>query len=326
MHKISIIIPTYNAENYIERCINSCLNQDYENVEVIVVDDGSTDKTLQICDSVTNKFENVKIISQKNSGVSAARNHGIEASLGDYILFVDADDYIEKDMCSQLAKNMTDEIDMVICGYYIEKNSIQEKCSVKEARTYLRRSFPECLNSLQENALLYTCWNKLFRKQKIKTKFPVGMTFGEDSVFNFHYLVECDAIKEIPYIGYHYSMENSVSAMHRYHSNMFGMIEKEFIEILNCLLIVGGKEEFAQKHLMDNVLYFFLPRLFETDAIDKRKKIIDFLRVSDSAYVKNALKTYQYRGKKQQIILVAIQRRWYFIASLMYCKKRLKRN
>ena len=100
--KISVIVPVYNVEKYIGECIKSIINQDYENIEIILVDDGSNDKSGEICDEYTLKDKRVKVIHKENGGVSSARNRGIESSTGEYIAFVDGDDYVTKDYVSYL--------------------------------------------------------------------------------------------------------------------------------------------------------------------------------------------------------------------------------
>ena len=97
MEKISVIIPVYNGEKYIERCVLSVVNQTYKNIEIMVIDDGSSDRTAEIIDDMRYEDKRIKVVKKKNEGVSSARNCGIEKSTGDYIMFVDADDYIEKD-------------------------------------------------------------------------------------------------------------------------------------------------------------------------------------------------------------------------------------
>lgn len=106
---ISIIVPIYNVEKYIHKCINSIINQTYKNIEVILVDDGSTDRCSEICDEFAKKDNRIKVIHQKNSGLSEARNTGIENSSGEYLLFIDSDDYIEVCTCEHLIKCLSKE-------------------------------------------------------------------------------------------------------------------------------------------------------------------------------------------------------------------------
>ena len=114
---ISIIIPVYNVEKYLNKCLNSVIEQTYKNIEVILIDDGSTDNSGKICDEYAKNDIRIKIIHQQNGGVSTARNNGLEHATGKYITFVDSDDYIEKEMIETMAKKiMKKNADIVICG------------------------------------------------------------------------------------------------------------------------------------------------------------------------------------------------------------------
>ena len=128
--KFSIIVPAYNEAQYIEECVESVLNQDYDNFEVIVVDDGATDETPQIIDSLAQKSKKVKVIHQKNGGLSAARNSGIEAASGDYILFLDGDDFWSDNSFLTCLDNMITKemVDVVIFPFtYYYQNKLVEK-------------------------------------------------------------------------------------------------------------------------------------------------------------------------------------------------------
>ena len=113
--KISIIIPIYNNEKYIEKCIDSVINQTYQNWELILVDDGSTDNSLSLCERYKKDIR-VKIIHQENSGVSVARNNGIKETTGKYITFIDSDDFVDRNYCSMLISFMRDDVSMVVLG------------------------------------------------------------------------------------------------------------------------------------------------------------------------------------------------------------------
>lgn len=123
MTKFSIIIPMYNVEKYIKKCINSCLNQTYKNYEVIIVDDQSSDNSLNIAKSMCKDVSFVKILKQKNSGVSVARNKGLLKSKGDYVLFVDGDDWLEYDALAKLNDCIltNSSSDIIITGFYTNK-------------------------------------------------------------------------------------------------------------------------------------------------------------------------------------------------------------
>ena len=112
--KVSVIVPIYNVEKYIAECIESIIKQDYRNLEIILVDDGSPDKSGEICDFYKNKDERIIVIHKKNAGVSAARNSGLDAATGDFVCFVDGDDYLEEDYVSYLLKQIIDNTELKI--------------------------------------------------------------------------------------------------------------------------------------------------------------------------------------------------------------------
>ena len=119
--KVSVIIPVYNVEEYIVRCLDSIINQTYKNLEIIIIDDGSTDNSPEICDKYAMADERIIVIHKENSGVSSARNKGIEIATGDFIGFVDSDDFLEPDMYEVLVSMITsDDIDIATCGYSMD--------------------------------------------------------------------------------------------------------------------------------------------------------------------------------------------------------------
>ena len=119
--KISIIVPVYNAEKYLVECLNSLVEQTYKNIEIILIDDGSIDNSAKICDEYAKKDERIKVVHQKNSGVSVARNNGLDMHTGDYVMFVDSDDWIELNTCEILINNIiSNDKDILIYNYYLE--------------------------------------------------------------------------------------------------------------------------------------------------------------------------------------------------------------
>ena len=184
---ISIIIPVYNVEQYLNRCIQSILNQTYKQIEVILVDDGSTDRSGEICDSFLSD-KRFKIIHQDNQGVSSARNKGLVASTGEYILFVDADDWLDQEMLAKLLAGIG-ESDLAMCFNYVANETetgdyelIDYWMHDKKEPYKVENLYYEILNKSA------TLWNKLIKREAIEDLFfHTDMTYGEDSVF----LAEC---------------------------------------------------------------------------------------------------------------------------------------
>lgn len=132
MNRISIIVPVYNTSEYLEKCLYSLINQTIKNIEIIVVNDGSTDNSLEIINKIAKDDQRIKVYNKKNGGLSSARNYGIEKSTGKYIGFVDSDDYVREDMYEILGKNLENSFaDMSICRWYIVENEIKKECSFK---------------------------------------------------------------------------------------------------------------------------------------------------------------------------------------------------
>ncbi len=160
---VSIIVPTYNIDKYINRCLNSISEQTYSDIEVIIVDDGSTDGTGEICKKFVEKDSRFKYFYKQNGGLSSARNFGLDRTRGDYIAFVDGDDFVEKDMIETLFKNATlTGADIIACGFS-EENRGDEVLSLKEG-IY---SGQEILKKMAEplGYKYVVAWNKLYKKE-----------------------------------------------------------------------------------------------------------------------------------------------------------------
>lgn len=208
MKKISIIIPIYNAEKYIEKCLNSIKKQTYSNYEIIIVDDGSKDNSLNICENFKKKNKSIilKIFTQKNEGPSSARNKGIANAVGDYIIFVDSDDYLEENLLKDLLNGCEKDI-MVRSNYktfkndeILNTNNERDKISVDNfVRKILNNSFPGCV------------WGCLFETKIIKKmKFSRKLHFMEDTLFLVEYLNNVKYVKFVE-ANYYYCLSNTNS-------------------------------------------------------------------------------------------------------------------
>lgn len=205
MNKISIIIPLYNKKEYIQNCINSIQNQTYSNFEIIVVDDESTDNSLELVKKLEDKDKRIKVISKSHSGVSMTRNLGIQNATGDYIVFVDADDEIKSSYLAELIKYK--KYDLVVSGLikrYIDKNNKKEELTLDD----IIINDPIKNNSIIFNRNVFPLFSvnytKLFKSQiikKNKISFP-NQPYGEDSLFVLQYLKNCNSVRCISYNGY----------------------------------------------------------------------------------------------------------------------------
>lgn len=207
--KISIIVPVFNAEKTLVKCVDALIGQSYNNIEIILVDDGSTDNSFSICEYYTKKDSRIKVIHKFNRGVSAARNAGLDVAVGDFIMFCDSDDWVELDWCEQLIKAFKPEC-LVMCGQYIEgkQNFFPHKFSSQF--TFPRKDFFQL-----KMKMFNVPWNKIFLKSVIENnsiRYDENLTNGEDLLFNITYLgCITGKIISIDQCLYHYTWPDQTS-------------------------------------------------------------------------------------------------------------------
>lgn len=251
MAKVSIIIPIYNAENYLSRAIESVQNQTLKDIEIILVNDGSTDGSLAICEEYRDKDKRIKLINIVNSGVAVARNRGIEIATGDYLGFVDADDYIDDSMYENMYKRIIgDSSDICVCNYILEsKNSkqyidinINESILDNKEQVIDKIMIPliGATKLLGEDVLLGFRGSVLYlyKRELIETyniKFKTGLKIGEDFLFNLNYLQYANKAS-IDKGYYYYYYINETSATQRYRDDWW-IIHKKLIEYVEKFLI-----------------------------------------------------------------------------------------
>ena len=210
--KISVIVPVYNIEGYIERCLKSIQKQTYPRFEVIIIDDGSTDNSLLLCQKFAKKYRNFRVISQKNQGLSAARNAGIKQATGDFLAFVDGDDEILPNFLADLMTAAeTTDAEIAICGFFevypkntrIAKTKSRQSMTVKTGREAVKD-----LLIFQKNIEIVT-WNKLYKKELFhKVQFPVGKVC-EDNLTTYKLLARAKKVVYLDLALYRYFRRNN---------------------------------------------------------------------------------------------------------------------
>lgn len=227
--KISVIVPVYNNEKYIGRCLKSICENTYKDLEIIVIDDGSSDQSGNICDEYAKKDFRIKVIHQKNQGVSNTRNLGISLSTGKYISFIDSDDTVPKNFYSELLTASKDqECDLCICSVLHIDNGCEKSFGLPNSfKIYISQNKSERKElwyKLNETYLLYGPYNKLYKAEvviKNQIEFPIDISYGEDLLFNLKYLNYCSIIKYVSYPQYFYYTDNQNSLSHIYRENRF---------------------------------------------------------------------------------------------------------
>lgn len=182
--KISVIVPVYNTEDYVERCIRSIMNQTYTNLEIIIVNDGSIDTSLSICEKLQKEDNRIIIVNQDNKGVSKARNVGLDKATGEFVGFVDSDDFLEPDMYEIMINHLiVENADLCrIKAYIYNREGGIEEIS-KERNVFIYNNELEIMNAYLKNELKIAVWDKLFRRKCIeKLRFDYKL-FNEDAAY-----------------------------------------------------------------------------------------------------------------------------------------------
>ena len=296
---ISIIVPVYNVEEYLEECLESIRKQTYQNIEVILVNDGSTDGSQAICEHFCQTDKRFRLINQKNQGQSVARNHGVKESLGEYIMFVDSDDVVSLGLLEQLMKYKSDGIDIVEC------NRTEDIQSLNEEKKDIH------VKEFDSDEALYQCFNhgvswspvaKLYRR-KIVEKVP----FLENLIYEDFYtgivsLKYIQKMRKIDYIGYYYRYHTS-STMNRTYSeknlDIFKVGEKllenfredEWLPYVGNMLFLVGIGHFKKYNIRVGHPYYPL----YIDEINKYAKIAK--KSSDIFKSSKLLRWYSYSSK-----------------------------
>ncbi len=275
--KISIIIPVYNVENYLERCLNSLVNQTLQNIEIIIINDGSTDNSENIIKNYLEKYPDmIKSFTTGNVGPAKARNIGLENATGEYIGFVDSDDYVSENMYEKLYNKAKEEnSDIVTCAYY---RVYEEKSIEKEVLDNL-----EFGKSASENheLLIETTpyvWNKIFKTELIKKNNAefANLRIYEDLVFTYSMLITANRISKVYEPLYFYTVTRQTSLTHKFSEKRFDIFKafdelKEFAKRKNCLNI-----------FKDDIIYIFLKHFYvvleqdvSADTANLKKKYIN---------------------------------------------------
>lgn len=223
--KISIIVPIYNVEKYLDTCINSICNQSYTNLEIILIDDGSPDNCSEICDNWKIKDDRIIVIHQKNGGLSNARNTGIDICTGKYIIFIDSDDYIDRNMVKKLYDNINKtKSDISICDYYLEKNKKISLNNYPEVIfcTTASDKFDYLFN--EYSTVTTVAWNKIYKRQLFeKLRYPDGKIHEDEFVI-------CELLEMADKISYmleplYYYVQRNNSIMKQFNLKRFDCVE-----------------------------------------------------------------------------------------------------
>lgn len=293
---ISIIVPVYKVERYIHRCIESLTHQDFTNIEIILVDDGSPDKCGIICDEYKEKDSRIRVIHQSNGGLSAARNSGIDIAKGEYLMFVDSDDWVDSDFCSyayQKAKESNSDI--VVFGY---QDEFEDKTISHTVEQEEKLSIENALVELHGGKIMSFAWNKIYNALLFeKIRYPIGRLY-EDIGTTYLLFDKANSVYLAQKITYHYQQRKdsivgreyiAKDAIDWFEQDMdrFSFIQKEYPSILKkvwydyaktvllCCKILAGKKGYGQDlNLMENFLINNKQEILKSGFKDKELSLL----------------------------------------------------
>lgn len=266
-NKVSIIIPIYNAQQYLERCIESIINQEYTNLEIILINDGSNDDSLKICNEYKIRDKRIVVIDKKNTGVSNTRNIGIEYATGEFLMFVDSDDYLLKDYVSSMVENMiSNKVDIVKSGYSIlEKNSI-DYVSYKSNSCVLE--YNDYKLDIINTPYLNSVWATLYSTELVKEfKFNEELKYVEDWEFTYR-ILKNKRISFLNNTGYQYII-NDGSAMHSYEIKNVEKYFSDNLFVLNEIKLdaqdIVNIDEVINSRLLTKLNYTLIKLCYKKD-------------------------------------------------------------
>lgn len=301
---ISIIVPVYNVEPYLNKCLDSIVNQTYKKLEIILIDDGSTDNSGLICDEYASKDNRIIVVHQKNKGLSAARNVGLNIAKGDYIAFVDSDDFIEKDMYFTMYNVMNKNYaDVCVCNYikntnFETKKIYSEIFKILTSKQAIKQLLLSYTKLRKKPTIEYAVWNKLYRKEIFENvMFPVGKKY-EDQFITLLILDKIDKIVWIDADYYNYvQRKNSITKT-----------RNDIVKLKDLVKTLIRQRKFIKSHYKDiyviwenrelleklSILKYFITLPYETTIRNKnflkyiiKSLKIDLLNILKSKYISN---------------------------------------
>lgn len=302
--KVSVVVPIYNVEKYIDRCLTSIVNQTLKEIEIILVNDGSTDNSLQVAIKYQKADKRIKIINKKNGGLASARNTGMEEVTGKYVLHVDSDDFYEIDMLEKLYNNAEqNKADIVICGYFTEyindgyviDNIVPEVC------TSDKNEISDIIYYLNDKGMFNLVWNKLYNSEFIKrtgVDFPEFATTGQDLFFNVELFKHINKISMIKDKLCHYMKYDGETLVAKYHANMYEIAMNRYLKTKELFDFYNMNSEKEKQWLINcyfNNLQNCILNLFRRDCEFKAHTKVNYIseKILKDKYVRKNVDSYR---------------------------------
>jgi len=262
---VSIIVPIYKRERFLHRCVDSIVNQTLRDIEIILVNDGSPDRCPVICDEYAAKDKRITVIHKENGGVSSARNAGMDISRGEFIGFVDPDDYVGPEYFGNMFQGFQKHTDanLVISGFTFVYKTREKKYAYGTYALLDRKEFLSNFLTLQKEGYLISVWNKLYRMQLIDgIRFEVGTHRAEDLLFNLQYFTLCRKFVLIPQSRYFHTLTDesiTVNAYRRYivDNELENSLSRRR-KIISLYIKNGISRDMIEKNLLGEPLWFYI--------------------------------------------------------------------
>lgn len=323
-NKISIIIPAYNVSLYIKECVESVCKQSYKNLEIIIVDDGSTDNTLEILKEMKKNDLRINLIHKENGGLSSARNAGLKIATGDYIMFLDSDDWLESDCCQDtITKIKENNADLVFFDYFKEyENNMVKHYSYKQDMIYSSQEKPFFLYDMRT----ITAWGKLYKKEVLENSlFDENMKTAEDVDFNYRFYQKVNKAVYLHKCLLHYRILKK-SAIHGYDA----LIGEKFEYPLNSIKSYATNEELRKAYYSFAAIAYIVicqnNYCLSKDSINEKANKIK--RFSENEWVKDLfenIKQIKIPFSRKLIIYLGKLKLYLFIISIVKMKQEMEK-
>lgn len=332
---ISIIIPVYNAESYLEACITSILNQTFTDFELILVNDGSTDQSESICRRFATEDNRVVCVSKPNGGSSSAKNKGMEIARGKFIEFVDADDTIDRDYTENLWKGTEDpQVDLCVGNMAfckITQNAVERREMTVHPGYFSLQEWLEFYPEYMPRAIFGSPCNKLYKKdiiQKFRLRFDERLKNNEDTHFNYAYIEKCRKIYASEKSFYNYMDYGKASASKGYIPGIFDVYLSTYQKAVQFLTDTGVYAEnkaFSQRYFIDLVIGA-LNGIVVGSSDRFSKKMKDIKQIVTHPDVKNALTGYQGATAKKTLAVFLMRKQACWLLYLLFSLNRFKKT
>lgn len=299
----SLIVPLYNVEKYLKRCIESLINQTYDNIEILLIDDGSTDNSLNICSNYSKVDNRIKVFHKENGGLSDARNYGIDRAKGDYVIFIDSDDYIDTDTCEKFLPYCKENCDIIIGNAYVQNKTEEKIKNYYINKVITGKEF--LLEGYKNSAISMAAWLYIYKRTFLienHFKFKYGI-YHEDEEFTPRTLMFAEKVRTTGEFFYHYDVrDDSITTKKNKRKNAEDLYNTlcELEKIYNNI-----NDNLLRKYLLNSISEKYLSLYYAGRLYQYGERYIHRLFV-----LKNAKLT---RTRLKAIIYIIFPRFYYFI-------------